>query len=120
MTCLVQKVSKSVYGLSLKYLDSQAMRDALRSAGNIVQPEETSAILSYVITDNTDGRYEDLDGLHLVLLDDNTVKQIEWSYATSNSFYVSTDTSSEAIHKLMTGHKHQLVQSSAAWTTLSR
>ncbi len=117
MTCLVQEVSKSAYGLSLRYLDSQAMRDALRSAGNIVQPEETSAILSYVISD---GRYEDLDGLHLVLLDDNTVKQIEWGYATSNNFYVSTDPTSEAMHKLMTGHKHQLVQSLAAWTTLSR
>jgi len=117
MTCLVQEVSKSAYGLSLRYLDSQAMRDALRSAGNIVQPEEISAILSYVITDNS---YEDLDGLHLVLLDDNTVKQIEWGYATSNNFYVSTDPTSEAMHKLMTGHKHQLVQSSAAWTTLCR
>ncbi len=117
MTCLVQEVSKSDYGLSLKYLDSQAMRDALRSAGNVVQPEETSAILSYVITD---GSYEDLDGLHLVLLDDNTVKQIEWGYSASKSFYVSTDPTSEAIHKLMTGHKHQLVQSSAGRTTLSR
>jgi hypothetical protein len=93
------------------------MRDALRSAGNIVQPEEISAILSYVITD---GRYADLDGLHLVLLNDNTVKQIEWGSSTSKRFYVSTDPTSEAIHELMTGHKHQLVQYSVAWTTLSK
>lgn len=91
------------------------MRDAVRSAGNIVQPEEISETLSYVITD---GRYADLHGLHL--LDDNTVKKIEWGYTTSTSFYVSTNLTSQAIHKLMKGHNHQLVQYSAAWTTLSR
>ena len=90
------------------------MRDALRSAGNILQPEEISAILSYVITGSI---YADLDGLHLVLLDD---KQIEWGSQPSKRFYVSTNATSEAIHKLMTDHKHQLVQSSAAWTTLSK
>lgn len=82
-----------------------------------MQPQEISAILSYVITGSI---YVDLDGLHLVLLDDNTVKQIEWGSQPSKRFYVSTDATSEAIHKLMTGHKHQLVQSSAAWTTLSK
>ena len=88
MTCLVQEVSKSEYGLSLKHLDSQAMRDALRSAGNIVQPEEISAILSYVITDKS---YEDLDGLQLVLLDDNTVQQIEGAMQQARlSMYLQT------------------------------
>ena len=117
MTCTVQALSKSLLGSTLRYLDSKAMCDALESAGNIVQPAEISAILSYVITGSI---YVDLDGLHLVLLNDNTVKQIEWGSQPSKSFYVSTDPYSEAIHKLMTGHKHQLVQSSAAWRTLSR
>lgn len=117
MTCTVQAMSKSFLGETMKYLDNEAMRDALRSAGNIVQPAEISAILSYVITGST---YVDLDGLHLVLLNDNTVKQIEWGSQPSKRFYVSTDPTSRAIHKLMTGHKHQLVQASTGWTTLSR
>ena len=92
------------------------LRDALRSAGDIVNPEEVSEVLSYVASDR---RYQDLDGLHLILLSDGSVKQISWNDNEEEHYFVFTDTASESIYELMKHGKHQLVESCSAWKSLS-
>ena len=103
--------------LSVNLFSPDTLRRALLSAGNIVSPDETSEILSYV---TSDGKYEDLHGLHLILLKDGSVQQIRWNCRTGRNYFVFTDAKSESIYNLMEGNKHQLVQSSSVWKTLSR
>ena len=72
----------SAVGTEMKYLDAPVLRDALRSAGNLVEPEEVSDILSYLIED---GSHEDLLDLQLVLLNDDSVRQIGWDSPKSTT-----------------------------------
>ena len=109
--------ARSAVASKLKYLTAPVLRDALRSAGNIVEPKEVSDILSYVIKD---GRYEDLNDLYLILLNDDSVQQLKWDSPKSKKYFVSTDSQSESIYGLMTANQHQLVEHSPAWASLSR
>ena len=99
------------------------LRRALLSAGNIVKPAEVSEVLRYV---SSDGRYKDLDGLHLILLSNGSVQQFKWDRMRNGvrsggkKYFVFTDPKSESIYNLMEGNKHQLVEGSSTWTTLSR
>lgn len=104
---------------SLKLFSPDTLRKALSSAGNIVQPDEVSEVLRYVTSDE---RYEDLDGLYLILLNDGSVQQIMWDRAEGTKYFVFTDAldMSEAVYSLMEGNKHQLVESSSAWKELSK
>ena len=92
------------------------LRSALLTAGNIVKPDEISEVLSYVIGD---GQYQELDGLHLILLNDGSVQQIEWDSSRGKRYFVFTDAESKSIYSLMEGNKHQLVETSPAWELLS-
>ena len=112
-----QALKKSAYGSELKYLDAPVLREAMRSAGNIVAPGEVSDTLSYVIKD---GRYEDLHDLYLVLLSDDSVQQMKWDSPQSKKYFVATDPQSESIYGLMTANQHQLVEHSPAWASMSR
>ena len=112
-----QALKKSAYGSEMKYLDAPVLREAMRSAGNIVAPEEVSDTLSYVIKD---GRYDDLHDLYLVLLNDDSVQQIKWDSPESKKYFVATDPQSESIYGLMTANQHQLVEHSPAWASMSR
>lgn len=102
---------------SVTLFSPDKLRKALLSAGNIVKPEEVSAVLSYV---TSDGEYEDLNGLHLILLNDGSLQQLLWGGRGGNKYFVFTDAKSERIYKLMEGNKHQLVKSCSAWDALSR
>ena len=114
---VLQALKNSFVGSELKYLSAQVLRDALRSAGNIVEPQEVSDILSYVIRD---GRYDDLHDLYLVLLNDDSVQQIKWDSPKGKKYFVSTDSKSKQTYGLMTANQHQLVEHSPAWASLSR
>ncbi|KAL3132912.1 hypothetical protein ABBQ38_006826 [Trebouxia sp. C0009 RCD-2024] len=92
---------------SVTLFSPDKLRKALLSAGNIVKPEEVSAVLSYV---TSDGEYEDLNGLHLILLNDGSLQQLLWGGRGGNKYFVFTDAKSERIYKLMEGNKHQLVR----------
>lgn len=92
------------------------LRAALVTAGNIVKPSEVSEVLSYV---TKDGKYKELDGLHLILLKNGSVQQIEWDSSGGKKYFVFTDAKSKSIYSLMEGNKHQLVESSSTWETLS-
>lgn len=93
------------------------LRKALLSAGNIVQPEEVSAVLSYV---TSDGRYEDLIGPHLILLQHGSVQQMQKNTSMAKKYFVFTNAKSETIYKLMEGNKDELVKEHSIWTTLAR
>lgn len=102
--------------LSMTLFGPVKLRCALLTAGNIVKPSEISEVLSYV---TKDGKYQGLDGLHLILLKNGSVQQIEWDSSGSKKYFVFTDAKSKSIYSLMEGNKHQLVESSSAWGTLS-
>lgn len=93
------------------------LRGALLTAGNIVKPDEVSEVLSYVIGDD---KYQELDGLHLILLNNGSVQQIEWDSSGGERYFVFTDAKSKSIYSLMEGNKPHLVQSSSAWEALSK
>ena len=95
----------------------EKLRSALLDAGNIVEPTEVSEVLSYVISD---GATQGLNGLHLILLRDGSVQQIEWDSSGGKKYFVFTDDTSKRIYDLMEGSKHRLVNSSTAWETLSK
>jgi len=103
--------------VQLIFLSASSMRQALRSKGNIVKPSEISAVLSYVISDDN---FEDLHDLHLILLSDNTVKQIKWNSPGSSKYFVFTDPKSRSIFDLMAANKHQLVEHAPAWAAMSK
>ena len=58
---------------NLKMLTPALLREALRSAGNIILADEVDEVLSYVISD---GCCDDLCGLCLLRMQDGTVEQI--------------------------------------------
>ena len=101
----------------LTFLSASIMRQALRSKGNIVKPSEISAVLSYVISDD---KFEDLHDLHLILLSDNTIKQIKWYSSGSSKYFVFTDAKSRSIFDLMAANNDQLVQHAPAWVAMSK
>jgi len=103
--------------VQLTFLSASNMRQALRSKGNIVNPSEISTVLSYVISDEN---FEDLHDLHLILLGDNTVKQIKWKSPKSSRYFVFTDAKSRSIFDLMAANKHQLVEHAPAWAAMSK
>lgn len=103
--------------LSVKLLRPDTLRRALLSAGNIVKPDEVSDVLSYVTSDK---RFENLDGLHLILLHDGTVQQMKWDSTGGMKYFIFTDDTSQGIYDLMEGSKHQLVEGSPAWKKLSK
>ena len=104
-------------GTRLQYFTPARLRDALRTAGNIVRKAEIAEVLSYVVKD---GSYSDLNNLHLILLKDGSIKQIKWNQLSSTTYFVFADSQSEKIFDLMAANKHQLVEHSPAWTKLSR
>ena len=87
------------------------------SAGNIVKPEEISAVLSYVASD---GKYEELNGLHLILLQNGSVQQVQKDISMDKKYFVFTDAISEVIYNLMEGKKDELVKASPIWARLSQ
>ena len=101
----------------LTFLSASIMRQALRSKGNLVKPSEISAVLSYVISDE---KFEDLHDLHLILLSDNSIKQIKWNSPGSSKYFVFTDAKSRSIFDLMAANKHQLVEHAPAWAAMSK
>ena len=98
-------------GTQLTYFNADRLRRALRAAGNIVKPSEIPKVLSYVITD---GKYEDLHDLHLILLSDGSVQQIKWALPGSQTYFVFTDNKSKSIFHLMSSKKHELVKHTQA------
>lgn len=102
---------------SMTVFSLEKLRCALLTAGNIVKPDEVSEALSYVISD---GEIEGLIGLHLVLLQNGSIQQIEWGSNSGEKYFVFTDGKSQSIYRLMEGNKHQLVERSIAWDTLSK
>ncbi|DBB08911.1 TPA: hypothetical protein ACH3X3_007553 [Trebouxia sp. C0006] len=93
------------------------MRPVLRSKGNIVKPSEISAVLSYIISDD---KFENLHDLHLIVLSDNTVKQIKWNSPRRSKYFVFTDAKSRSIFDLMAANKHQLVEHAPAWAAMAK
>ena len=103
--------------VQLTFLSASNLRQALRSKGNIVKPSEISAVLSYVISDD---KFEDLHDLHLILLSDNTIKQMKWNSPGSSKYFVFTDPKSRSIFDLMAANKHQLVEHAPAWAAMAK
>jgi len=103
--------------VQLTFLSASNMRRALRSKGNIVKPSEVSTFLSYVISDD---KFEDLHDLHLILLSDNTIKQIKWNSPGSSKYFVFTDPKSRSMFGLMAANKHQLVEHAPAWAAMAK
>lgn len=95
----------------ITFLSAAKLRRALLSAGNVVELEEIAEVLSYVCSD---GRYQELDGLHLILLSNGSVQQIKWDDANSDKYFVFTDTKSKSIYNPMEANKHQLVETCPA------
>ena len=101
---------------SMTLFNPDRLCTALLTAGDIVKPDEVSKVLSYVISD---GEYQKLEGLHLILLKDGSVQQFEWDSSKGKKYFVFTDTKSESIYSLMESNKHQLVENCPAWEALS-
>lgn len=99
----------------MKLFSPGKLRNALLSAGNIVKPDEVSSVLSYV---TSDGRYDKLNGLYLILLQDGSVQQIKRDISMAKKYFVFTDAHSEIIYNLMEGKKGELVKGSSTWTLL--
>lgn len=99
------------------FFSPHKLRRALLAAGNIVKPDEVSEVLSYVISD---GEYRGLDGLHLILLNDESVEQFKWDSSGGKQYIVFTESKSESIFNLMKVSKHKLIQGSSTWSILSR
>ena len=104
-------------GIRLQYFTPARLREALKTAGNVVRKAEIAEVLSYVVKD---GSYSDLHNLHLILLKDGSIKQIKWNQRSSATYFVFADSQSGKIFDLMAANKHQLVEHSEAWTKLSR
>lgn len=86
--------------VSMTLFGPEKLRDALLTAGNIVKPSEISDDVT------KDGKYQALDGLHLILLKNGSVQQIEWDSSGSKKYFVFTDAKSKSIYSLMEGNKH--------------
>ena len=95
-------------------------RQALRRAGNVVQPEEIEELLMYAIRDLSS--YADLNELYLVLLRDGSVCQIcydpdgckEQHYFTYNS------DQTEDLLCLMLNNEHRQVLDSHGWREIAK
>lgn len=106
--------------VSMTLFGPDMLRNALLAAGNIVKPSEISEVLSYVAKDaSLHGQYQKLVGLHLILLNNGLVQQIEWHRSGGQQCFVSTHALSRRIYSLMEGNGHQLVRSCPAWMIVS-
>lgn len=106
--------------VSMTLFGPDMLRNALLAAGNIVRPSEISEVLSYIAKDaSLSGHYQKLVGLHLILLNDGSVQQIEWHRSGGQQYFVSTHAKSRGIYSLMEGNRHQLVKSCPAWMIVS-
>lgn len=101
---------------SMTLFSPDKLRKALLTAGDIVKPDEISKVLTYV---TSDGEYQKLKDLHLILLNNGSVQKFEWDSSEGEKYFVFTDTESKSIYSLMEGNKHQLVKSCPAWEALS-
>ena len=110
------KASVTANQRQITFFSADKLRKALLAAGDIVYPEEIPEVLSYVCSD---GRYEELDGLHLILLSTGSVQQVKLCDDNSKKYFVFTDTTSESIYNLMGDNKHQLVEICPAWRSLA-
>lgn len=90
---------------TLTTLSQHVLRTHLKSAGNIVKPQEVETVLNYVASDQ---QYQHLDGLFLLLLTSNAVKQIQWLRSASHQqqlsakkYFIHRDGTSQAMYELM-------------------
>ena len=94
------------------------LRQALKKAGNIVDPADIHQVLEYAISDQA---YQELHGLHLLLLQDGTVHQFLWN-THDKKYLAPIDAESAVVTDLMAqaGSKELLVESGPAWVTMAR
>lgn len=99
----LQQVARS-NSTSLTVLSPAILRDALKSAGNIVRPQEVESVLSYVVSDK---QYSQLDGLYLLLLANTTVQQFQWlrsctgQHQSGQQYFTYRDDASKAAYELL-------------------
>lgn len=93
------------------------LRQALRTAGNIIQKSEMEAVLAYVSSDDC---YEEMHELYLVAMRDGTVRQVVWQ-TTVPPFpkLFILPRAYEAAAALMLASSHQLVAQSETWQRLA-
>lgn len=77
------------------------LRYAIKVAGNIVKPQEVENVLSYAISDQ---QYDQLHGLYLLLLANQTVQQCSWRDSQrfpGKQYFTYRDVPSQAIYELL-------------------
>ena len=100
------------------------LRQALRRAGNILQPDEVDTVLLYAVKDRQLG---DLDQLYLVLTRDGRLEQLRCSpnplsaqqQPIQTQFFTWRDPFSKDLYNLM-DTSHQKVAGSQGWRSIAR